>query len=139
MEEGRRCYLGLSHDLHAGRVKHGAKLEDVLAVYKPDVVFVHGPYTTAGYCCLRGYYFSSLDYTLLVARDGKLVRAEYQGCVRRPRYFDSLTEAESQEWGRGYYAAYMQFRNENVLAARQSIAGMSVGGPIALIVHRFQQ
>src|SRR5687768_9215564 len=72
IERGRKGDPSIERDLATGRFKYGSTLDDVLAAYKPAVLFRHGDYTTAVYA---GSYLNSLGHRYVVARDGKLVRS----------------------------------------------------------------
>jgi hypothetical protein len=133
LERTRVAQEVVERGLQSGRFKLGSKLDDVLAACKPDAMFHHGDYTTAVYA--GGAYFTpEPSYTLVIARDGKLVRAYARSCVLRPAYFNGLTEAEAKVCSQGFWNAHRSCVERVTWKHSHRSARMAVAGPIAAVV-----
>jgi hypothetical protein len=132
LERTRKGPPGLARDLASVHFKHGDKLSDVTAAYKPDVLFEHGPYSTAVYA--NGMYISSLDRVFVIAKRGRLVRAFGSGCVWRPVFFDGMPEAERREWSEGYQTAHREYVEAYSKRFLHQRASLAVAGPISAVL-----
>ncbi|MBX9624933.1 MAG: hypothetical protein K2X82_14095 [Gemmataceae bacterium] len=103
LEHLRQHGRGLYRELAAGRFRYGDGIAGLLAEHKPDVVFDHGPFTTAVYA--NGHYPRSLSRVIVVAERGRLVRAQGESCEGDTVYFAGPTEAAWTEWEDGYQKA----------------------------------
>jgi hypothetical protein len=135
MRKGDPC---IERDLATGRFRYGSKLDDVLAAYKPDVLFRHGDYTTAVYA--DGLYLNGLGHTYVVARDGKLVWSWEVSCKWHPTFFNGLTEADRKAWSEGFWTAHNDYREtvKQRWSARIAVAGPVVVSRRTALLHLFE-
>ena len=91
-EMSRECHP-VWRDLHAGRIRAGQNVEEVIAVTKPGRVARYGK-------------FVELSFTgvTLVAKDGHLANASAGSCTWDHVFFDEFTPAERTEYADAWVA-----------------------------------
>ena len=94
-----KAYAGMAlechpvwRDLALHRIREGQSVDDVIAKTKPVYVVRHGRFDELG-------YQEPLSFTVvqLIAIDGRLARACTGSCTWDYTFFDSMTDAQTQE------------------------------------------
>ena len=91
-----RSHSPVAHALWRGEIRPGCRIDQVIAMSRPNLVHTVGPFLRISYYPTGDLSPGSIsmECTTLTARDGLLISAGSYGCMFQRTYFDLSTAEE---------------------------------------------